>query len=65
MVVSGETAHIIYFTHPNGQDYPPVDGKMPPVAKRSPIQGGELGGADGKLTCDRNKPFRIRMEATP
>ena len=65
VVVGGDRAHIIYFTHPNGQDYPPVDGKMPLVAKRSSIQGAELEVTDGKLTCDRNKPFRIRMEAAP
>jgi hypothetical protein len=61
VVVSGKRAFIIYFTHPNGQDYPEKDGLMQLVAKRSSIQAAELFVKDGHLSCDRDAPFRINL----
>lgn len=61
VLVCGDRAFIIYFTHPNGQNFPDENGKMPLVAKRSSIQAAEMVVTDGKLTCDRDKPFRINL----
>ncbi|MCU0781896.1 MAG: hypothetical protein MUF04_12445 [Akkermansiaceae bacterium] len=61
VVVSGDRAFIIYFTHPYGQQFPSVEGRMPLVAKRSSIQAAELEVRDGKLICDRDRPFRLDL----
>jgi hypothetical protein len=61
VVVCGERAFIIYFTHPYGQDFPDKDGFMPLPAKISSVQAAELEVRDGKLICDRDKPFLIRL----
>jgi len=61
VVVCSDRAYIIYFTHPYGQDYPEVNGLMQMAAKTSAIQAAELLVKDGKLICDRDKPFRIRL----
>jgi len=61
VVVCGERAYIFYFTHPYGQDFPLRDGVMPLPARRSSIQAAELEIRDGKLVCDRDKLFRIRL----
>ena len=58
---AGDRSFIIYFTHPYGQQYPSVEGRMPLVAKRSSIQAAELEVRDGKLACDRDRPFRIDL----
>lgn len=61
VVVCGKRAFILYFTHPHGQDFPIKDGVMPLAARRSSIQAAELEVRDGRLVCDRDKPFRIRL----
>ena len=61
MVVCGDKAFIFYFTHPDGQDHPAHDGIMPYAARRSSIHCAELVVIAGKLVCDRNKPFSLRM----
>ena len=61
VVVCGERAYIIYFTHPDGQDFPERSGVIPFAARRSSLQAAELEAKDGRLTCDRNKLFRIRL----
>jgi sucrose-6-phosphate hydrolase SacC (GH32 family) len=61
VVVCSDRAYIIYFTHPNGQDYPEKNGLMQLVAKRTSIQAAELKVEGGNLTCNRNAPFRIRL----
>lgn len=61
VVVCGDHAYIIYFTHPCGQNFPLKNGIMPLAARRSSLQAAELDVRDGKLICDRDKPFRIRL----
>lgn len=61
VVVAGDRAFIIYFTHPYTQDFPLNNGIMPLAARRSSLQAAELEFKDGKLLCDRNKPFRINL----
>ncbi len=61
VIVCGERAYIIYFTHPDTQSFPEVNGVMPYAARRSSIQAAELTVEDGVLVCDRDKPFRIRL----
>jgi hypothetical protein len=61
VVVCGDRAYIIYFTHPYGQSYPDVGGIMPLPARRSSVQAAELAVEDGALVCDRDRPFRIRL----
>lgn len=61
VVVCGNRAYIFYFTHPYGQNYPEKDGFMAVPAKVSAIQAAELFVRDGKLICDRDRDFRIRL----
>ncbi|MBN1418492.1 MAG: DUF4965 domain-containing protein [Planctomycetes bacterium] len=61
VVVCGDRAFIIYFTHPDGQDFPLRDGAMPLAARRSSLQAAELEVRDGVLSCDRDARFRIRL----
>jgi len=61
VVVSGNRAYIIYFTHPDGQDFPAKDGVMPLASRRSSLQAAELEVRNGELFCDRDKPFRIQL----
>ena len=63
VVVCGNRAFIIYFTHPDTQDFPEKKGILPYAARRSSLQGAELDVRDGKLICDRDKPFRIQLTA--
>jgi hypothetical protein len=61
VVVCGERAFIIYFTHPPGQDFPVRDGIMRLPARRTSLQAAELEVIDGMLVCDRDKPFQIQL----
>jgi hypothetical protein len=61
VVVSGDRAYIIYFTHPHGQDFPEKDGVLPLAGRRSSIQAAELVVRNGELTCDRDKDFQIQL----
>ena len=61
VVVCGDRAYIIYFTHPYGQDFPLKNGIMPLAAQRSSLQAAELEVREGKLVCDRDKPFRLQL----
>jgi hypothetical protein len=62
VVVGGGRATIVYFTHPYGQDFPWRDGVMPLAARVSAIQAAELEVVDGRLVCERDRPFLIRLE---
>jgi hypothetical protein len=55
VVVCGDKAYLFYFTHPGRTKGSRSDGR------RSTIQVVELEYSDGKITCDRNKPMRIRL----
>lgn len=61
VVVCGDRAYIIYLVEPGMMIVPPKDGIQPLPGRRSAIQAAELELKDGKLTCDRNKLFRIRL----
>lgn len=61
VIVCGERAYIIYFTHPYTQDAPQRNGIWPLSNRHSAIQAAELEVRDGKLICDRNKAFRIQL----
>lgn len=63
VVVCGDHAYIIYFTHPHGQDFPERNGILPLAGRRSSVQAAELIVRDGMLECDRDRPFRIRLSA--
>lgn len=60
VVVSGERAWLFYFTHPGRRG--PEGNKDTTEQRRSSIQVVELEYKDGQLTCDRDKPTRIRLE---
>ena len=60
VVVSGDRAFLFYFVHQGGQDAEPND---PYAQRRSVIQVVELEYKDGELTCDRDKPTYIHLEA--
>ena len=51
----------LYLVEPGMRDVPPREGIQPLVGRRSAIQAAELEVKDGKLSCDRNKLFRIRL----
>jgi hypothetical protein len=59
VVVSGDRAFLFYFTHPGrrGESAKNDDCER----RRSSLQVVELNYADGKLTCNRDEPTRIRL----
>ena len=61
VVVCGDRAYIIYFTHPYTEDAPERKGVSPLSNRHTALQAAELEVIDGKLVCDRNKPFRLRL----
>lgn len=61
VVVCGKRAFIIYFTHPYTEDAPERQGVSPLSNRHTALQAAELEVRDGKLVCDRDKPFRIRL----
>ena len=62
VVVCGEHAYIIYFTHPYSEKAPAQNGISPFSNRHTALQAAELEVIDGKLFCDRDKPFRIRLD---
>ncbi len=61
VVVCGDRAYIIYFTHPYTENAPARNGISPLSNRHTALQAAELEVRDGKLVCDRDKPFRIRL----
>lgn len=61
VAVCGPRAYIIYFTHPDTQDFPERQGILPFAARRSSLQAAELEVKNGVLLCDRDKPFRLNL----
>ncbi len=58
VVVTGDRAYLFYFTHPGRR--PGVRGDNTET-RRSSIQVVELQYADGRITCDRDKPTYINL----
>lgn len=61
VVVCDDRAFIIYFTHPYTEAAPERNGVSPLSNRHTAIQAAELEVVDGRLVCDRNRPFRIRL----
>ena len=61
VIVCGDRAYIIYFTHPYTEDVPPRNGISPFSNRHTALQAAELEVRDGRLVCDRDKVFRIRL----
>ncbi len=61
VVVCGDRAYIIYFTHPYSENAPERDGVSPLSNRHTALQAAELEVIDGKIVCDRDKPFRIML----
>ncbi len=61
VVVCGERAYIIYFTHPYTENAPDRNGVSPLSNRHTAIQAAELEVREGRLVCDRDKAFRIRL----
>lgn len=61
VVVCGDRAFIIYFTHPYTEDAPERNGVSPLSNRHTALQAAELDVVEGRLVCDRNRPFRIRL----
>jgi len=61
VVVCGDRAYIFYLVEPACATCRRAKVCSRLVGRRSAIQAAELGVQDGKLTCDRNKLFRIRL----
>jgi hypothetical protein len=59
VVVSKGRAFLFYFTHPGRRKDNPVKGAA--EMRRTSIQVTELKFKDGRMTCDRDKPVRIKM----
>ncbi len=63
VVVQGERAFVFYFTHPardRAKTYG-FDEEHPYPAKRSSVQVAELELQDGRLVCDRDRPFDFTL----
>lgn len=58
VLVRGDHAYIFYFTHPDRSD---ETGEESYHFRRSSIQVAELEVVDGKLICDRNRPFVLEL----
>ena len=56
VVVQGPDAYLFYFTHPFGPKEHVLPGKH-----RSSLQVARLEFADGKIVCDRNRPFDLEL----
>jgi hypothetical protein len=61
VVVCGDRAYIFYLVEPGMRDVPPRSGIQPLAGRRSAIQAAQLGVRDGKLRCNRNELFRVRL----
>jgi hypothetical protein len=64
ILISGDNAYIFYFTHPGRiatDQAEPVNEVYPYEWKRTSLQVAELAYADGRLTCERDAPFRFRL----
>jgi hypothetical protein len=59
VVVSGNRAYIIYFTHPYTEDAPEKNGIRPLSNRHTALQAAELEVMNGTLFCNRDKPFRM------
>lgn len=64
VVVSGDRAYIIYFTHPYTEDAPTRNGVSPLSNRHTALQAAELEVREGRLVCDRDRAFRIRLVPT-
>lgn len=60
VVVNGDRAYIIYFTHPGRT--PENKGKDTSEQRRSSIQVAELEYNNGIISCDRDKPVTINLK---
>lgn len=69
VVVAGDEAYVFYFTHPERltgleEDYKQYPGWVMPYSyRRTSIQVAKLECQDGQLTCDRDRPFRLRLRS--
>ncbi|MCX6225832.1 MAG: hypothetical protein NTV01_13945 [Bacteroidia bacterium] len=61
VVVCGDRAYIIYFTHPYTENAPERDGVLPFSNRHTALQAAEIEVVDGRLVCDRDKPFRMLL----
>ena len=61
VVVCGDRAYIIYFTHPYTENAPLLNSVSPMSNRHTALQAAELEVVDGRLVCDRDKPFRILL----
>jgi predicted GH43/DUF377 family glycosyl hydrolase len=61
VVVCGDRAFIIYFTHPYTENAPQRNGVWPLSNRHTALQAAELEVVNGRLVCDRDKPFRIML----
>jgi hypothetical protein len=61
VVVCGDRAYIIYFTHPYTENAAARNGVSPLSNRHTALQAAELEILDGKLVCDRDKPFRLSL----
>jgi len=62
VVVCGDRAYIIYFTHPYSENAPKRDGIFPLSNRHTALQAAEIEVIDGRLVCDRDKPFRMILQ---
>lgn len=62
VVVFGEQAYIIYFTHPYSENAPERNGIFPLSNRHTALQAAQLEVIDGRLVCDRDKSFHIFLE---
>lgn len=61
VVVCGEQAYIIFFTHPFSEKVPAQNGISPFSNRHTSLQAAELEVIEGKLVCNRDKPFQIHL----
>lgn len=62
VLVQGEDAYIIYFTHPEENKYPNYKGEWPYELKRTSLQVAKLELDGDELICDRDKAFNFKLK---
>jgi len=66
VLVQGEQAFVFYFTHPEQNraadtPRPSFEDMVPYAARRSSLQVAQIVVRDGRLICDRDEPFDLKL----
>jgi hypothetical protein len=61
VLVQGDEAYVFYFTHPGVAGMAPGDARWDYHKRRTSLQVARLDLSDGKLVCDRDQEFELKL----